>query len=103
MLLHSPGRGLARLLKDPLPGGPFRTMIIRRTRSHLALLVTATALAAPGCTLEKSDDVSEYREALPEASNVRVAGPEAESGGERTQTGAGTALLADGAAPAQGT
>jgi hypothetical protein len=78
-------------------------MIIRRTRSHLALLVTATAIAAPACTLEKSDDVSEYRDALPEASNVRVAGPEAESGGERTQTGAFASLLADGAAPAQGT
>lgn len=79
-------------------------MIIRRTRSHLALLATvAAAVAAPGCTLEKSDDVSEYREALPEASNVRVAGPESGSGGERTQAGAGAALLADGATEGEGT
>jgi len=75
-------------------------MIIRHTRSHLALLATAGALIAPGCTLEKSDDVSEYREALPEASNVRVAGPEGESGGERSLSGASSALLSDGAAPA---
>ncbi len=78
-------------------------MITQRTRSHLVLLAAVAAVAAPACTLEKSDDVSEYREALPEAANVRVAGPEAESGGDRTQAARGAALLADGATRASGT
>jgi hypothetical protein len=65
----------------------------------------SAAFAATGCTLEKSDDVSEYREALPEAANVRVAGPESGSntGADTASVESGSGYLADGAAPAAAT
>lgn len=77
----------------------------RTTHSSLVLMLASAAFTATGCTLEKSDDVAGYREALPEAANVRVAGPESAS-----DTSAGTAaaesgsgFLTDGAAPAAAT
>jgi hypothetical protein len=80
-------------------------MTPRTTHSSLALIFASLALAATGCTLEKSDDVSEYREALPEAANVRVAGPESgsDTGSGSAAVASGSGLLADGAAPAAAT
>jgi hypothetical protein len=49
-------------------------MMLKTTFSHIAL--GAALLAANACTLQKEDDVSEYRDALPQATSVRVAGPE---------------------------
>jgi hypothetical protein len=77
-------------------------MKIRPTHSHLLTALAATAFTS-ACTLEKSDDVSEYREALPVATNVRVAGPAEEGGGSRSMAAASEAgLLADGAGTASG-
>ncbi len=50
------------------------------TFSHIAL--GCSLLAVNACALEKTDDVSEYRAALPEASSVRVAGPEPGTGSQ---------------------
>jgi hypothetical protein len=75
-------------------------MINRPTSSHSVLALLLGAVALQGCTLEKSDDVSEYREALPEAANVSVAGPERDATGSRTlAAGHGVRLLADEAQP----
>jgi hypothetical protein len=64
--------------------------------------LAATSLAT-ACTLEKSDDVSEYREALPQAAHVQVAGPEQSGAGSRSMSAsAETGLLADGAGTASG-
>jgi hypothetical protein len=70
----------------------------KTTFSHIAL--ATLAFAAPACTLEKADDVSEYREALPLAKSVAVAGPGTDAGGSRTSStsGDGSAWLADGEA-----
>ena len=48
-------------------------MKLKTTLSHIAL--ATLTLAVNACTLEKADDVSEYREALPVADSVAVAGP----------------------------
>lgn len=71
--------------------------------THIPLIaVLAASAALSGCSLEKSDDVSEYREALPEAANVRVAGPERApgSGADTAVAPSGHGLLADGAGAA---
>jgi hypothetical protein len=66
----------------------------RTTFSHIALL--ASALAFGGCALEKADDLSEYRDALPEANHVSVTGPEQDSSGKKTlSTGNGSADVAE--------
>jgi hypothetical protein len=88
------------VLEEPSGEEPFDTMIIRPTSSHSVLAVVASAIALHGCSLEKSDDVSEYREALPEAANVSVAGPEQDAAGSRTlSAGSETRLLAGEALP----
>lgn len=57
-------------------------MSLKTTLPHIALV--ALALAANACALQKTDDVSEYREALPEANAVAVAGPEGNANGSRS-------------------
>lgn len=72
-------------------------MTIKTTFPHIAL--ACLALAANACTLEKTDDVAEYREALPQADSVAVAGPEAAAHGSRTNSrveGSHTGLLGVG-------
>lgn len=59
-------------------------MNMKTTFPHIAL--ASLLLAANACTLQKADDVAEYREALPVASSVAVAGPEADASGARTQS-----------------
>jgi len=74
----------------------------RTTSTHIALGLTTISLLSAGCTIQPSDnDVSEYRQALPQADHVRVAGPEAEGAGstKNTNTAAGAGLLADGSEP----
>jgi len=67
-------------------------MIRRTTLSHTALALSF--VLANGCALEKTDDeVDAYRQALPEAEHVRVAGPEADAR-------SGARLTAADAAPA---
>jgi hypothetical protein len=74
-------------------------MIKRPTPSHLVFALACVA-AVQGCSLEKSDDVSEYRDALPQAADVSVAGPGQEASGSRSMRAGGEAgLLADGAGP----
>ena len=69
-------------------------MYRRTTLTHIALAASALGLSA--CTLQKADDVSEYRDALPEANQVSVAGPEQDSSGKKTlATGGGQAELAE--------
>ena len=77
-------------------------MIPRSIHRSLVLVFATAAFAVTGCSLEKSDDVSEYREALPEASNVRVAGPESgpSSPGGTSSAASGSGFLAGGAEPA---
>jgi hypothetical protein len=68
------------------------------------LAIVAAASAFFGCSLEKTDDASEYREALPEAANVRMPGPDSASPGSRSATAyPGSGFLADGATPARPT
>lgn len=77
-------------------------MMNRPTPSHLVITLATALCAVQGCSLEKADDVSEYREALPDAEHVSVAGPGQEGSGSSTLGAAAEAgLLADGAAPAQ--
>ncbi len=47
-----------------------------RTKSIAHGFLLSLLLAAPACSLQKTDDVSEYRQALPKADAVRVSGPE---------------------------
>lgn len=69
------------------------------TLPHIALI--ALAFAANACTLQKTDDVSEYREALPQADAVAVAGPEGNANGSRTSSleQSRSSLLGIGPAP----
>jgi len=71
-------------------------MKLKTTLSHIAL--ATLALVASACTLQKTDDVSEYREALPVADSVKVAGPDADSGASRSSSleGKGASLMAAG-------
>jgi hypothetical protein len=69
---------------------------IHRTESLTALLIT---LAASACTLEKRDDVSEYRQAIPQREAVVVDGPESAQG-DSSSTSGSSGLLAE--APAAG-
>ncbi len=48
-------------------------MNLRTSPSSVAALTFAMALSA--CTLEKKDDASEFREAIPETNAVSVDGP----------------------------
>ncbi|MFO7179437.1 MAG: hypothetical protein DIU78_012125 [Pseudomonadota bacterium] len=78
-------------------------MKLGTTSTHTALLLTTLSLLSAGCTIRQpsDDDVSEYREALPKADHVRVAGPETQ-GTEKAQTAYGAAdagLLADAREP----
>lgn len=57
-------------------------MFRRTTLAHIAL--AASTLAASACTLQKADDVSEYRDALPDPTHVTVAGPEPDGSGKKT-------------------
>lgn len=73
-------------------------MKLKTTFSHIAL--TTAALLANACALNKADDVGEYREALPQAAAVSVAGPGETSGNTQSvETGVGL-LGTSGAAPA---
>ncbi|HWA75124.1 MAG TPA: hypothetical protein VG937_22455 [Polyangiaceae bacterium] len=71
-------------------------MTLKTTLSHIAL--ATLALVANACTLQKTDDVSEYREALPVADSVKVAGPDADGGGSRSNgiEGSSSSLMAAG-------
>jgi len=69
---------------------------IHRTKSLPALCLT---LALGGCMLEKRDDVSEYREAIPAKDAVAVDGPESAQGESSSRSGA-RGLLADAPAGA---
>src|SRR5262245_20662577 len=66
---------------------------IRRTPAVLS--VFALAFAASACTLEKKDDVSAYREAIPQAEAVNVDGPES-TAGESSSISGSSGLKADG-------
>jgi hypothetical protein len=59
-------------------------MKLKTTFPHITL--ASLLLAANACTLQKADDVAEYREALPMADSVAVAGPDADASGARTQS-----------------
>ena len=61
------------------------TQSIRRTPAVLTTL--ALAFTASACTLEKKDDVSAYREAIPQAEAVTVDGPESTGGESRSMSG----------------
>ncbi|MGC4088588.1 MAG: hypothetical protein QM756_11965 [Polyangiaceae bacterium] len=65
----------------------------RTTLTHIALLTLSTAFA--GCNLQKSDDVAEFREALPEANHIAVAGPEQSSGQKTLATEPGQSEFAE--------
>lgn len=65
----------------------------KNTFAHIALVLVA---ALPGCALEKSDDVAEYREALPESSGVQVDGPETSRDGSGSSLSSNRRTLADG-------
>ena len=68
-------------------------------RIHLSKPLSALclSLAVSACTLEKRDDVSEYREAIPQKEAVVVDGPESAQGDSQSNSGA-RGLLAGGAA-----
>ncbi len=70
---------------------------MKRSIVNHCLAAVAVAIAASGCTLEKKDDVSEYREAIPQADAVTVDGPETAQGQSSTMSG-GSGLLATGPA-----
>ena len=57
-------------------------------------LLVALLLVAPACNIQKSDDVSEYREAVPVAEAVRVSGPATEPGSSTQGLGDGKAETA---------
>lgn len=69
----------------------------RTTLSYTSCLL---AVVASACALEKSEDAAEFRQVLPRAEGVRLAGPEASvrSGGNTTSVGPRSELLADGEA-----
>jgi hypothetical protein len=69
----------------------------RTTLSHTLCFAT---LFVNACALEKTDDAAEYRQVLPKADAVRVAGPEAgdAAGRARARSSTGSGLLATGAA-----
>lgn len=58
------------------------------------LTALVLALAASACTLEKADDVSEYREAIPQKDAVAVDGPETAQGQSSSNAGS-RGLLAE--------
>ncbi|HEV8246464.1 MAG TPA: hypothetical protein VGP93_11880, partial [Polyangiaceae bacterium] len=70
---------------------------MNRHSPKLSLAAFVFALAASGCSLEKKDDVGEYREAIPQADAVAVDGPETAQGQSSTMSGA-SGLLAAGPA-----
>jgi hypothetical protein len=87
---------LARTLKRPAGNNPGD--IMRRTT--LSDTLCFAALFFNACALEKADDAAEYRQVLPKADAIRVAGPEAGDAAAKARAGSGTGsgLLAAGAA-----
>jgi hypothetical protein len=68
-----------------------------KTTTTLPHIAFAVCLLAPACTLQKTDDIAEYREALPQAQHVRVAGPEhSEAGSSTAGAQPGSGLLSAG-------
>ena len=73
-----------------------------KPRTSNALVALAFSAFTPlGCATEEPDDASEYRQALPEATSVRLEGPgQSQRGSGTAASGSAGELLADGAAPA---
>ncbi len=64
-----------------------------------SMLVSGLALAlASGCTLEKTEDVDQFREAVPSADSVVVDGPDTTGTSERNAASGARGTLTDGAA-----
>jgi hypothetical protein len=64
-----------------------------------SILVSGLAFAfLGGCTLEKTDDVEQFREAVPVASSVAVDGPDSTGAGDRRAASGSRGTLAEAAA-----
>src|SRR5688500_8194938 len=86
----------ARLWPGPCRGSvrPGVSSMIRIQASQHYLAAICLVLGMSACSLEKKDDVSEYREALPQKDAVALDGPETTQGQSGTTSGS-AGLLAD--------